>query len=504
MRTKKFFLNSVSKALLQIIIMFVGIITPRIILITYGSEINGLLTSITQFISYFNLVEAGLAASTMYALYKPLAENDNDKINGILSATNKFYRQSGFVFVALTLLLALISPLFISATSLNNIDISFLVLILGINGALEFFTLAKYSALLSANQKTYVISFASMAHIVVNTLLTITLAFFRVNIVILKVVTLFSIFLRSFILLFYVKKKYKFIDYSVKPNKNALNKRWDALYIQLLNSIYSALPVLLITFYFKDLKIASVYAVFNMIILGLNGILDIFSTGVAASFGEIIIKNETNTLKNAYLDFEFLYYSMICIIFSITFIVIMPFIKIYTNGISDANYYQPILGFIFTLNGLMYNLKTPQYMLIVAAGEYKKSKYHVLFQGIIAITFSLLLCTRFQLVGIIIALFLSNIFRVFISVLFVSKNITCLSSLKSLSRLVKTLFYIFVIVLLSYNFSINSISILMWVKDAVVLAIFISLIYLILVVLFDRKHVKNIITRFKPMLFKNK
>lgn len=52
-RSKKFMLNSVTTALLQVVTMIAGFITPRFMLTAYGSEINGLISSILQFISYF-------------------------------------------------------------------------------------------------------------------------------------------------------------------------------------------------------------------------------------------------------------------------------------------------------------------------------------------------------------------------------------------------------------------------------------------------------------------
>ena len=50
-RSKKFMLNSVTTALLQVVTMIAGFITPRFMLTAYGSEINGLISSILQFIS---------------------------------------------------------------------------------------------------------------------------------------------------------------------------------------------------------------------------------------------------------------------------------------------------------------------------------------------------------------------------------------------------------------------------------------------------------------------
>ena len=200
-RTKKFFYNSISTAFYQIVLMITGFITPRIMLKYYGSEINGLVSSINQFIVYFNLVEAGLSGAAIYALYKPLAENNHKAINSIVSAARKFYTQSGYIFVSLTIGLSIFYPYFVKSQILTPLNVGLLVLILGTNGALEFFTLSKYRVLLTADQKTYVISLASIVYLVIKYCYC---SYFRNNASkyhLLRLVVLLSIFLRSFILM---------------------------------------------------------------------------------------------------------------------------------------------------------------------------------------------------------------------------------------------------------------------------------------------------------------
>ena len=139
-RSKKFMLNSVTTALLQVVTMIAGFITPRFMLTAYGSEINGLISSILQFISYFNLVEAGLSSAAVYSLYKPIAEKDYNRINRIVVAAKHFYVKSGFIFVGLVVILAICYPFITDSTVLDQTSIFVLVLVLGVNGSLEFFT----------------------------------------------------------------------------------------------------------------------------------------------------------------------------------------------------------------------------------------------------------------------------------------------------------------------------------------------------------------------------
>lgn len=437
-RTEKFMFNSFSAALLQIVHFIAGMITPRIMLVTYGSEINGLVSSVSQFIQYFTLVEAGLSAATIYALYSPLASKDYDRINSIVTASKKFYIQAGFIFTALTCILAVFYPCFVKSEVLSVFEIGVLVLIMGVAGALEFFTLAKYRTILTADQRNYVVSFTSCLISILNVTLIFVLSKIRVSIVIVRFAVLSTVFLRSFILAIFVKKHYRFIDFNVKPDNSALNKRWDALYQQILGSVQNGAPAVLATF-FTNLKVISIYSIYGMIVNGINGVLSIFISGLAASFGEIIAKKDRNLLQRTYSEFEYLYYMIITVVYSVCFVLIIPFIKLYTLGITDTNYIVPMYGFLFTLNGLLYNIKTPQGMLVISAGMYKETRWRSTIQAGIIVVLGVVLTPFWGLYGIMLALSASNLYRAIDLFIFVPKNITKLRVWNTGKRMVRLL-----------------------------------------------------------------
>ena len=189
--------NSLTTAFYQVIIMVAGFITPRVMLTCYGSEINGLVSSIQQFINYFTLVEAGISGAAVFSLYLPLAENDHKRINSIVSAARKFYFQAGYIFVALVGILAIVYPLMVSTTVLSPILVGLLVLSLGGKGFLDFFTLSKYRVLLTADQRTYVISIASSVYIILNTVIIVVLSIFKVNVVLVYALAILAMYVRS-------------------------------------------------------------------------------------------------------------------------------------------------------------------------------------------------------------------------------------------------------------------------------------------------------------------
>ena len=125
----------------------------------YGSTVNGLVSSISQFITYMTLVEAGVSAAGIVELYKPLAENDDATINGILSAVKRFYYKSGILFILIDLCLIVLYPYIIHNEISDYSFIRMMIAVLSINGIVDYFILGKYRVLLTADQRNYIISF---------------------------------------------------------------------------------------------------------------------------------------------------------------------------------------------------------------------------------------------------------------------------------------------------------------------------------------------------------
>ena len=152
MRSKSALKNILANLILQITAAISGLILPRFFIIAYGSTMNGMIVSVTQFISYMALVEAGVSAASIVGLYKPLADNNIVEINRILSATKRFYYRSGIFYIVLLVILVAVYPLLVK----NQLDeglTRFMVIILASSNIVDYFFLGKYKVLLMANQK---------------------------------------------------------------------------------------------------------------------------------------------------------------------------------------------------------------------------------------------------------------------------------------------------------------------------------------------------------------
>ena len=122
MRSRKALKNILANLILQITVALSGLILPRFFIIAYGSAMNGMIVSVTQFISYLALVEAGVSAASIVGLYKPLADNNIDEINRILSATKRFYYRSGIAYVLLLVFLVVLGEVFPELYAMKGFD----------------------------------------------------------------------------------------------------------------------------------------------------------------------------------------------------------------------------------------------------------------------------------------------------------------------------------------------------------------------------------------------
>ena len=138
-----------------IVTSIIAVIIPRLFIVNYGSEINGLLSSIRQIYVYLALLEAGVGSASLQALYKPIATGDKKSANEILSATNYYYRRTGLLYFIGIILMGIIYPMFLNTTI--PFYICFLVIVLqGMGNVLNYLVTGKYVTLLNVDNKAYI------------------------------------------------------------------------------------------------------------------------------------------------------------------------------------------------------------------------------------------------------------------------------------------------------------------------------------------------------------
>ena len=89
-RSKLLAYNSITSLISQVITVISGFILTKLILLYFGTSVNGLVSSITQFLGFISFLEMGIGAVVKSALYKPLADKDYNEVSKVIISTKKF------------------------------------------------------------------------------------------------------------------------------------------------------------------------------------------------------------------------------------------------------------------------------------------------------------------------------------------------------------------------------------------------------------------------------
>lgn len=512
----RFVQNSLSTAAYQFTAMLMGFVVPRITILYYGSEVNGLVVSVTEFLTYFRMVESGLAAIAVCALYEPLAKRDNARVSAVVSAARGFYNIAGLVFCGLTLLFAFLYPRYVFVHDVNGMQMAqwsvfILIVAMGLSGALEFFTLARYRVLLNADQRMYMISLTSMLSLLVSTALIVILPYLGYDIIVVRLAASLTLLIRSVILAIYVKKHYPQVDAFAKPDKSALKQRWDALYYELTISLHQGAGVMLTTIVTRDTAIISVYGVYHMVTVGLWGILKMVTTGIYSSFGNLIASGNKRGFQVAYRDFECLYYMVSCILFSVAAVLIVPFAVLYTDGIKDANYYAPAIGMLVVLDALTDHAKIPLDLMISSTGRFQEVRHHCTLQNAVTIVLGLAfgylglrVSVTAAVCGVMVAVILSNIVRAICQLRFVPSQITGIPWQKTALRIARMFVQFAMIAIPCLLWLPTPNRFFTWVAYSVPLLIYASAVTLFVTWLFDRESLRSLVGRVTYLLQKKR
>ena len=395
-RHKRIRINVVTNIILKVAMALYAFIVARIIIGKYGSETNGLISSVTNFLAYITLFESGFGPVVKSVLYKPIAKKDNKTIEKIMGVSEVFFRKISFIFVIYVIGLSVVYSLVVG----KNVDLastSILVVILAINTFFEYFVGMTYGLFLQAEQKNYVISIIKTIIYIVNLILVLILVKCDASIYVLELVTGMVFALKSIAQKIYVDKKYDIRPTFDKEYK--IKQKWDGLVQHIASVIHTNTDVVILTF-FSTLNEVSVYAVYFLAVKGVKMLVESFTIGVDESFGDMIAKEED--IKDSFGKYERMYFSICTICFATLMIMITPFVSVYTKSVTDANYIQWAFGYLIVISEFIWAIRQPYNSLVKSAGQFKETQKGALAECILNMLISLALVFQFGLVGVAI------------------------------------------------------------------------------------------------------
>lgn len=446
MRSKNAIRNIATSLLLQIIAIVYGFIVPKIIIDCFGSNVNGLVVSITQFLSYISLLESGFGPVVKAVLYKPIANKDQKTIENILKTAERFFRVIALIFVAYIIILSLFYPLIVS-NDYSWLFTASLIIIIGFSTFAEYFFGMTYRIFLQAKQKTYIISIIQIITYILSIIAIVLLAKMGVGIHMIKLAGSLLFLIRPILQNIYVRKKY---DISLKncDGKYHLKQKWDGLAQHIAAVIHGKTDIVVLTI-FSSLEEVSVYSVYYLVIKGIKSMIQSLAEGIDAAFGDMIAKKEKQNLNVKFSIYEVCFNTINTIIFTTTMLLATSFISVYTKGVTDANYIRPLFGYLIVISEYIWGIRLPYSSLTRAAGHFKETQIGAWVECITNIVLSVILVNSLGIVGVAIGTIVAMTIRTVEFVYHTNKYILERSVWESVKKILLVIAETIIIVLVS-------------------------------------------------------
>lgn len=418
-RTQKATLNLGTTAFYEIITFTSGLILPRLILSHYGSAYNGIISSITQFLSLVSILRLGVAGATRAALYKTLAAHDLQGTSSIVKATEIYMRKIGSIILIYIACLAVAYPLWLKS-EYGFLNVALLVIAAGLGTFAQYFFGITYQTFLTADQSVYIYNFIQSLCTIANTVISVILILNGHSIQVVKFGSALVFVITPVVLNIYVNRKYR-LDKNCAPDNKALSQKKDVMASSIANIIHQNTDVVVLTL-FCDIKLVSVYTVYNLVMSALKKIQDIFTSGVESIFGDMWAKKEYDKISKNLNLFEFIIGSFISVAFSCAFLLLLPFVSLYTKGVTDIEYILPAYAVVITTAQAVFCFRTPYLVLVQGAGRYRETKKGAFVEAAMNLGLSLLLVRPLGVIGTAIGTLAANIFRSLQYSYYIDKN----------------------------------------------------------------------------------
>lgn len=397
MQKKLLVKNTYSSLMAQVSALICGFILPRLFLQYFGSEVNGLVNSITQFLSVISFLELGMGAVVQSSLYKPLADRNHKQISRVMSSANKFFRRLAQILLVYIIILIVIYPRIVNKNFGYMYTVT-LILAISISSFAQYYFGIVNSILLNADQHGYVQYNAQTITIILNTLVCAIMIYMGGSVQLVKLTTSLIYLARPFILRIYVNKKYN-IDWNIKYTEEPIKQKWNGVAQHIAAVVLDGTDTIVLTI-FSTLSNVSIYSVYFLVIKGVKTLFLSMTNGIQSLIGELWVKQELKRLEEFFGWVEWCIHTGTTLVFACTATLIVPFIQVYTHNIQDTNYIQPVFAVLLTVANAMHCLRLPYNIMVLAAGEYKQTQKNYIVATILNIIISILAVNKFGLLGV--------------------------------------------------------------------------------------------------------
>ena len=408
MRIKNSLINIGAGIANQLIITLLSFVSRTIFINTLGIEYLGLNGLFTNILSMLTLAEAGLGASIMYSLYKPIAENDYKKINVLM----KFYKNTYMVIASVILVLGLLIMPFldfiIKDSNVENVQLIYLIFLL--NTVAPYFYIHKNS-FLNVCQKGYIVTGVYSVSSILSVLIKIGILHYTQNYILYLIIDSVITIANSIILAIIVNKMYPYLKNIVKDKldnktRKDITKNVKAIVFQNVGNylVFGTDNIIISTF--VSVAAVGLYSNYNMLIEICRTFINQVFNNIYHSVGNLVAQEPIDKVYSVYKTYRFVNFWLYSFFAIFLTIMLEDFIALWIGRqFLMKEGLLLVLMVIFYERGMRNSITTVK----TTSGIFHEDRFAPLFQAAINLVVSILLVKSMGIIGVFIGTLVSAI-----------------------------------------------------------------------------------------------
>ena len=371
-RTRTVIKNAIWELGYYLIVILLGFLAPRYIILIYGSEVNGLSSTITQTLNVILILQAGATTAAIFSLYKPIADNDLEEISKNIYSAERFFKRISFLFAGIMLVAAVITAIFIQS-SLDKRFIFIAFVIMGFKSFLDLYFTSKFRIVFTAYQEKFVISIATLIEQIVYYALVFLSIFLRIHFIFIYVWLFAGCVVKVVYLEIKFNKKYRHLipKYSGQEPGQIKGRKY-ALANEVAHSVVSSSIAIILSLLY-GLQETSVYSVYALVSQALSLVSTALYSAFGPSFGNLVAAENKENAARVFSIFQYIYVMFNSVMFSCMIVLVALFAKIYTSGAADINYVNILLACTMGISSFFSAYRIPYNIIVSSCGFFKET-----------------------------------------------------------------------------------------------------------------------------------
>lgn len=442
-RTKKSFFIMITSGIRQILTILLAFVSRTVFIYVLGAEylgLNGLFSNILQILS---LSELGIGTAISFYLYKPLANNDIERIKSLMCFYKNCYRIVGLSMIAIGCIIMPFLRYLVKFDSDIPVNIYIVYMLYIMNSACSYLFFAYKQMVMIANQEAYKIEKTNIFFSFLNCIVDIIVLILFRNYIVYLAIKVCMVLIKNYVVSLKVDKQYPYIlDKDVKKLdrmelgsifRNVGNVTLFRVGSTLFNSTDNVIISMLL-----GTIVVGYYSNYYMILSQITMVVGIIVNSFSAGIGNVIAKDSKQKQYDIFKEIDFIVYFLVNIGTVCACQVFNSFMKIWLGNINNGYILTQQVVVLLSINFYMDSTTQIMNSFREGSGHFETGKLLQLVGGIVNIILSIVLGIMYGITGIFLATVISKGFITIVPFLIgISENVFAIGKYKLLIRYVK-------------------------------------------------------------------